>query len=150
ALGRHTQPWSFLFQATDTVPPADVAATFGVGAWTFDSLMLRLPGLHQLYASGGIGLAFVLGLLQAQWTYTGYDASAHVAEETVMARINSAWGVVLSVAVSFVVGYAMLLILTLHVPDIAATVDGANAPAVLYLVYANLPPAAGHLIAVII
>ena len=24
--------------------------------WTFDSLMLRLPGLHALYASGGIGL----------------------------------------------------------------------------------------------
>ena len=44
----------------------------------------------------------------------------------------------------------MLLILTLHVPDIAATVDAANAPAVLYIVYANLPPLAAHLVAVII
>jgi amino acid transporter len=26
--------------------------------------------------------AFLLGLLQAQWTYTGYDASAHITEET--------------------------------------------------------------------
>ena len=85
----------------------------------------------------------MLGLLQAQWTYTGYDASAHVAEETVMARLNSAWGVFLSVAVSAVVGYVMLLILTLHVPDIAATVDPANAPAVLYIAYANLPPRRG-------
>ena len=31
-------------------------------------------------------LAFFFSLLQANWTYTGYDASAHVAEETVGAR----------------------------------------------------------------
>lgn len=67
-----------------------------------------------------------------------------------MARLNSAWGVFLSVAVSAVVGYAMLLILTLHVPDIAATVDTANAPAVLYVAYANLEATVAHLVAVII
>ena len=49
-------------------------------------------------------LAFFFSLLQANWTYTGYDASAHVAEETVGARVASAWGVFLSVAVSAVVG----------------------------------------------
>ena len=27
--------------------------------------------------------AFILGLLQAQWTFTGYDASAAVSEETI-------------------------------------------------------------------
>jgi amino acid transporter len=150
ALGEHAQPVGFLFTAQQSVDPAALGATFTVGPFTVDSLMLRLPGLGALYASGGLGLAFVLGLLQAQWTYTGYDASAHVAEETIMARLNSAWGVFLSVAVSAVVGYAMLLILTLHVPDIAATVDPANAPAVLYVVYANLPAAAAHLVAVII
>ena len=150
ALGQHAQPLSFLFTAQQSVDPAALGATFTVGPFTVDSLMLRLPGLGALYAGGGLGLAFVLGLLQAQWTYTGYDASAHVAEETVMARLNSAWGVFLSVAVSAVVGYAMLLILTLHVPDIAATVDPANAPAVLYLVYANLPALAAHMVAVII
>lgn len=150
ALGSHAQPLGFLFTAQRSVDPAALGATVTVGPFSFDSLMLRLPGLGALYASGGLGLAFVLGLLQAQWTYTGYDASAHVAEETVMARLNSAWGVFLSVAVSAVVGYAMLLILTLHVPDLAATVDPANAPAVLYLVYANLPAAGAHLVAVII
>ncbi|HEX5149708.1 MAG TPA: amino acid permease [Candidatus Limnocylindrales bacterium] len=64
--------------------------------------------------------AFFFSLLQANWTYTGYDASAHVAEETVGARISSAWGVFLSVAVSAVVGYAFLVALTLHTPDLAA------------------------------
>ena len=149
-LGRHAQPLAFLTQHVETVRPADLARSFAVGPWTIDSLMLRLPGVHALYASGGLGLAFVLGLLQAQWTYTGYDASAHVAEETVLARLNSAWGVFLSVAVSALVGYGLLLVLTLHVPDVAATVDAANAPAVLYLAYANLPAAGGHVVAVII
>ena len=40
-------------------------------------------------------LAFFFSLLQANWTYTGYDASAHVAEETVGARVSSAWGIFL-------------------------------------------------------
>jgi len=116
---------------------------------------MNIPGLVGLYAGGGIALAFVLGLLQAQWTYTGYDASAHVAEETVMARLNSAWGVFLSVAVSFVVGFVMLIILTLHIPDglngIAATVDAANSPAVLYIVYSNFDNILfGHIVAIII
>ncbi len=149
-FGAHTRPFGFLFETVATARPAELGATFSVGAWTFDSIMLRVAPLHALYATGGIGLGFVLGLLQAQWTYTGYDASAHVAEETVLARLNSAWGVFLSVAVSFVVGYAMLLILTLHVPDIAATVDPANAPAVLYLAYTDLPQPAAHAVAIVI
>jgi amino acid transporter len=63
-------------------------------------------------------LAFFFSLLLANWTYTGYDASAHVAEETVGARMSSAWGVFLSVAVSAVVGYIFLVALTTHLPDL--------------------------------
>jgi amino acid transporter len=63
-------------------------------------------------------LAFFFSLLQANWTYTGYDASAHVAEETVRARVASAWGIFLSVAVSAVVGFVFLLALTTHLPDL--------------------------------
>jgi amino acid transporter len=64
-------------------------------------------------------LAFFFSLLQANWTYTGYDASAHVAEETVGARVASAWGLFLSVAVSAVVGFIFLLALSLHLPDLS-------------------------------
>ena len=64
-------------------------------------------------------LAFLFSLLQANWTYTGYDASAHVAEETVGARMASAWGVFLSVAVSAVVGYIFLLALVTHMPNLS-------------------------------
>jgi amino acid transporter len=67
-------------------------------------------------AGYAIPIAFLFSLLQAQWTYTGYDASAHVAEETVGARLSSAWGVFISVAVSAVVGYIVLLALVTHLP----------------------------------
>src|SRR4051812_17395457 len=77
-------------------------------------------------------IAFLFSLLQANWTYTGYDASAHVAEETVGARTASAWGVFLSVAVSAVVGYIFLLALSTHLPSMAtlfpATLDETTLP----------------------
>lgn len=151
-FGKHSQPFSFLFQSAVNTDLTSFTS-FAAGPFTFDSIMMKLFG--GLYAGGGLALAFVLGLLQAQWTYTGYDASAHVAEETVMARLNSAWGVFLSVAVSFVVGFIMLIILTLHIPDglagIPATIDAANSPAVLYIVYSNFDNVLfGHIIAIII
>jgi amino acid transporter len=77
-------------------------------------------------------LAFFFSLLLANWTYTGYDASAHVAEETVGARTASAWGVFLSVAVSAVVGYIFLVALTTHLPNLATlfppVVDATTTP----------------------
>ncbi|PYM16050.1 MAG: amino acid transporter [Verrucomicrobia bacterium] len=65
--------------------------------------------------------AFLGGLLQAQWTYTGYDASAHTIEETKNARVSAPWGIYLSVAVSGFFGYLMLAFVTLAIKDLAAT-----------------------------
>jgi amino acid transporter len=80
--------------------------------------------------------AFFFSLLQANWTYTGYDASAHVAEETVAARKSSAWGIFLSVAVSAVVGYIFLFALTTHLPNLSglfpATPEGIGADSSQY------------------
>jgi amino acid transporter len=69
-------------------------------------------------AGYAVPVAFLFSLLQAQWTYTGYDASAHVAEETVGARLASAWGVFISVAVSAVVGYIVLFGIVTHLPPL--------------------------------
>ena len=43
---------------------------------------------------------FGLGLLMAQYTITGYDASAHMSEETQAASRAAAWGTVMSVVIS--------------------------------------------------
>jgi amino acid transporter len=62
--------------------------------------------------------------------------------------LNSAWGVFLSVAVSAIVGYIVLMALTFAIPDIAAT--SADAYPVLYIVYSNLSAFFANIIAVII
>lgn len=96
--------------------------------------------------------AFVLGLLQAQWTYTGFDASAHMAEETADPRRHAPWGMVLSVAVSGVVGYLLLISLTLairSIPGVLAAKDagGNPVPAVIAILGAALGARAGNAMA---
>jgi amino acid transporter len=96
--------------------------------------------------------AFVLGLLQAQWTYTGFDASAHMAEETEDPRRHAPWGIVLSVAVSGVVGYLLLISLTLAIRTIpgvlaAKDADGNAIPAVIAILGSALGAKAGNAMA---
>jgi amino acid transporter len=120
-LGKPDQSGLHLF----AIQPLDTA-----GSWdnTVGSFSLKY-GAATTYP---VVLAFFFSLLQANWTYTGYDASAHVAEETVGARVSSAWGVFLSVAVSAVVGYVFLVALTLHLPNLSglfpATIDATTTP----------------------
>src|SRR5438034_1666504 len=60
---------------------------------------------------------FLTGLLMAQYTITGYDASAHMSEETRQASIGAAWGMVMSVVVSVIFGFLLLVAVTFVVPD---------------------------------
>jgi len=70
---------------------------------------------------------FLVGLLQAQWTFTGFDASAHTAEETIDPRRRVPWGIVMSVAVSAVVGYLLLYALTMAIQDLPAMMKAGAA-----------------------
>jgi amino acid transporter len=72
------------------------------------------------------GYACLLGLLQAQWTFTGYDASAHVAEETKGAQQAAPRGIVNAVWVSALAGWIMLIVITLAIGDLRTTVDAEN------------------------
>jgi amino acid transporter len=72
-------------------------------------------------------VAFLIGLLQAQWTFTGYDASAHTIEETINPRVRAAWGIFTSVAFSFFFGFIMLAFVTLSIKDAAAASGADNA-----------------------
>ena len=92
---------------------------------------------------------FMLGLLQAQWTYTGFDASAHLAEETVDPRRQAPWGMVMSVVVSGVFGYVLILALALAIPDVARILQATDAsgnpvPAVLTIVRLGLGSTAAN------
>jgi amino acid transporter len=86
--------------------------------------------------------SFIVGLLLAQWTLTGYDASAHVTEETNDPRRNAPWGIFIAVAVSIVFGFLMLAAITLSIPDLAqATAFGDNA--LIEVMKLRLGPAMG-------
>ncbi|MBI3185871.1 MAG: amino acid permease [Myxococcales bacterium] len=84
-------------------------------------LLTKFTSEGTLYPYG-----FLVALLQAQWTFTGYDASAHVTEETVDPTRNAPWGIFLSVAVSGVAGYLMLLAVTLAIGDLSSTAAAGN------------------------
>ena len=63
----------------------------------------------------------LLGLLQAQYTFTGYDASAHMSEETQNASRSAARGVVMSIVVSAVFGYILALGVTFAIQNLGTT-----------------------------
>jgi amino acid transporter len=91
---------------------------------------------------------FILGLLQAQWTLSGYDSSASVSEETIDARMRAPWGMVIAVAVSGIAGYLLLLALTISIKSIPqvlqATDSGGNSvPAVVAILTDALGARAG-------
>jgi amino acid transporter len=67
---------------------------------------------------------FALGLLMAQYTITGFDASAHMSEETRQASRSAALGIVMSIVVSVIFGFVLLVAITFAVPqDIKAVQD---------------------------
>jgi amino acid transporter len=108
-----------------------VAATPLNSAGTLFSVDPKFNGTHF-----PIWYAFLLGLLLAQYTYTGYDASAHMTEETVGAETRAPWGVVMSVVVSFFAGYLVLMGLLAAAPDLAKAAGFINP--VLYILESRL------------
>lgn len=69
-------------------------------------------------ADGNMTLGFLNGLVLSMFTFTGYDASAHLAEETHDAARAAPRGIVVSVAVSAVFGYLLLAGITLGIRDL--------------------------------
>uniref|UniRef100_A0A453F135 Amino acid transporter transmembrane domain-containing protein n=1 Tax=Aegilops tauschii subsp. strangulata TaxID=200361 RepID=A0A453F135_AEGTS len=61
---------------------------------------------------------FVLGLLMSQYTLTGYDASAHMTEETKNADKNGPIGIISAISISIVVGWGYILGITFAVKEI--------------------------------
>ena len=77
------------------------------------------------FSHGWLWFVLLLGLLQAQYTYTGYDASAHMSEETQNASLTAARGVIMSILVSAVFGYILALGVTFAIQSFTS-VTGAG------------------------
>jgi amino acid permease (GABA permease) len=71
----------------------------------------------------------LLGLLLAQYTFTGYDASAHMTEETHNAARSGPRGIVMSIVVSLFAGWILLIGITFAINKAHYSTDlGALVP----------------------
>jgi amino acid transporter len=93
-----------------------IAVTFLlIGSLAFVGFTQPFSFLGVRHTADGLSYphSFAVGLLLTQWILAGYDASAHVTEETIDPSRTAPWGIFLSVAVSAVVGSLLLIALTL-------------------------------------
>ncbi|KXS19094.1 amino acid transporter [Gonapodya prolifera JEL478] len=63
------------------------------------------------------GFSFLLSFLMPAWTFIGYDASAHVSEETQGAYKEAPRGIFLSVLTSAILGLVLVLVMTFSIVD---------------------------------
>jgi amino acid permease (GABA permease) len=83
---------------------------------------------------GGPGIyVFAIGLLLAQYTFTGFDASAHMTEETQDAAVAGPRGIVMSIVVSLVAGWILLLGVTFAIQDYAKEAAATVPPAQIFI-----------------
>jgi amino acid transporter len=84
------------------------------------------------FSDSAIWYVFGIGLLMPVYSLVGYDASAHMSEETRSASRSTALGMVWAVGASVVFGFALLLAVTFAVPNVQGTLD-AGGQAVVYI-----------------
>jgi len=118
-----------------------------VGVAVIIVLLIAVPSHHASFSYVFTGRAFgtfshgmywfyvlPLGFLLTMYTITGYDASAHVSEETTGAAESAPKGVWRSVFYSAVIGWLLLLALTFAVQKAhISAISGASFPAVAIL-----------------
>ena len=96
-----------------------------------------------LFNNSGLGEGWwyiiPVGLLMAQYTFTGYDASAHMTEETHKAATAGPRGIVMSILISLIAGFILLLGMTYALQGpiggkqyLAAAAQGSAAPAQIW------------------
>src|SRR5438874_406725 len=105
------------------------AHDLGGKGWSWMTGWFNIVGLLGIVASVAYGAAiFVMpiGFLLTMYTETGYDASAHTAEETQGAAVAAAQGVWRSVFYSAIIGWILLLSFLFAATNVAAIDDGAG------------------------
>jgi amino acid permease (GABA permease) len=107
------------------------------------SLLIFVPSHHQsakfvftstFNGTGWHSLFYVLllGLLLAQYTFTGYDASAHMTEETHNAARSGPRGIVSSIVVSLVAGWILLIGITFAIQHYKGELGSLVPPAQIF------------------
>ena len=109
------------------------------------------------FAGGNMYWLYVLplGFLLTQYTITGFDASAHLSEETQDAHLSAAKGIWKSIFYSAIGGYVLLLsfLYAATKPEIVSSFDSSVNPygsgSVIAILYNSLSPAMFKLVLII-
>ena len=67
---------------------------------------------------------FLCGMLMSQWCYTGYDASAHMSEETQDAARAGPRGILMTIGVTFAFGLSYIVSIIASIQDYNNTLNG--------------------------
>ncbi|MGH8995655.1 MAG: amino acid permease [Acidimicrobiales bacterium] len=81
---------------------AAIPAHHGSASFVFTKFVNNTGFHNSLYV-------VLIGLLMAQYTMTGYDASAHMSEETIEASVKGPRGIVSSILVSLAAGFVLII-----------------------------------------
>jgi len=76
---------------------------------------------------------FLLGLLFGQYNMTGYDASAHVVEETADAQYAAPRGIVMSIAVSAIAGLILFISTTFAIEHYSKVISANIPPLAIFM-----------------
>jgi amino acid permease (GABA permease) len=116
-----------------------------LGVLIIVSVLAFVPSHHQPasfvfgHFNNGTGLnvggfyIVLIGLLLAQYTFTGYDASAHMTEETHSASTRGPRGIVMSIVVSLFAGWLLLIGVTFAIQNYAGESAAYVAPAQIFV-----------------
>src|SRR6516164_4712850 len=91
---------------------------------------------HYVNLTGlGLGWWYIIpiGFLMAQYTFTGYDASAHMTEETHKAATAGPRGIVMSILVSLIAGFVLLVGVTFAIQNYTNETAAAVPPAQIFV-----------------
>ncbi|KAF1797966.1 amino acid/polyamine transporter I [Mucor lusitanicus] len=92
---------------------------------------------------GSNGFAFLLVILQSQYTLSGYDSAAHMSEETKNSQSGSPFGILVSVAANGISGLVFLIAISFMVTDFDRQIlsDNAIQPQMVQVFYDGVGPA---------
>jgi amino acid permease (GABA permease) len=114
-----------------------------IGVLIIVGVLIFAPSHHQsakfvftsTFNGTGWGSTFyvlLLGLLLAQYTFTGYDASAHMTEETHNAARSGPRGIVMSIIVSLIAGWVLLIGITFAIQHYTKELGSLVPPAQIF------------------
>lgn len=143
--GRSPRPWSWSLLSIRSAASTRLAAcargplrgsSVRKSCLTFHVVAVPKPPSHALPAGNNStgfanvdGYVVLLGLLGALFSFSGYEAGAHLAEETRGARRSAPIGIVLTCVISALVGFWYLLGLVFNLPPLLSTSSSSTTSA---------------------